>query len=127
MRYAPDTSYLHISYLIPRHRHRILPGKIPVEVFVVAGDGNHGGIVRAELEPGDVRVPTFFFPKLFKAEAQSSVGGDAPGNGDFPDSRLSGGQMQFFSQNADDAGLHRGADVGQVGADEIRLFPGFVP
>ena len=96
--------------------------KIVVEVFVVSGNSNHGGVVGGIAELRDVDGPTIFLCVLLKGVSQSVVGRDAARQSDMLDARLLDGQTEFLHQNLYDSIFQTGCYVGFVVLDEVGLF-----
>lgn len=104
------------------HRGDRHVGKFAALVLEVAGDGDHRGVVRRELEFRQVGVPLSFGALPFDGRAQSGVGRYAAGYGDFTDVVLFGRLDELAQQDVDDRALERGAEVGLVPFDEIGVF-----
>ncbi len=104
------------------HRGDRHVGKFAALVLEVAGDGDHRGVVRRELEFRQVGVPLSFGALPFDGRAQPGVGRYAAGDGDFADVVLFGRLDELAQQDVDDRALERGAEVGLVPFDEIGVF-----
>ena len=95
-------------------------GKFAVAVAVVSRHGDHRGVVGRELEFGQEGPPAAPCSGLGDAVAQPRVGRDA--SGDVADAGLFRGADELVEQDLDDGCLQRGAEVGLVALDELRVL-----
>src|SRR6056297_3385240 len=69
-------------------RYSIDSGKIFIQIFIVAGHGDHGSIVHRIFKAWDMYLPVEFVSCLMKGFFQSGIGGYTAGYPYFPDACL---------------------------------------
>ena len=85
---------------------------------MIAGNGDHAGIVRAILKRGDVGFPSILFSICLQSFSQATVGRYTAGDANGSDAGFKSSRFYFIQQNFNDPLLNRGADVGQIFLDE---------
>ena len=95
--------------------------------MIVAGYGNHGGIVRSELELRQVRVPATLLALLLDTVSQSAVRRYAASDRYLLDTGLLGSLYQFIQQYVYQCFLETCTDVFLVLLHELRILGHLIP
>lgn len=95
---------------------------VVVKVLVVAGDGNHRGIVGGEDALGDERLEAVTTGIVLDGGTHTAVGRHTAADGDDLDAGGLDGLAELIHQNLDDGALQRGSQVGLVLLDKVGIL-----
>ena len=93
--------------------------EVACQVLVVAGDGDHRGVVGGEDALGDEGAQAVATGIVLDGSTHATVGRDAAANGDGLDAGVLDGAAELVHKYLDDGALQRGGQVSLVLLDEV--------
>ena len=97
-------------------------GEFAFKILEIAGDAYHGGIVGAEFERRDERLPVVLLADTLQFTSKQTVGADAASDGHLPHFVVDGGALYLLNQEFYDGLLDAGAEVSLVFFYEVGVF-----